>query len=54
MKYCLLMGTFAVILAAPGNGAAPLKSGPQAGGEVAAFHSLNLTGAAAGQKACQV
>jgi len=32
----------------------PLKSGPQPGGEVAAFHSLNLTGPVAGQKACQV
>jgi hypothetical protein len=34
--------------------AGDLKSGPQVGGSVAAFHPLNVTGDSAGQKACLV
>jgi hypothetical protein len=30
------------------------KSGPKVGAGVPAFHPLNVTGAAAGNKACQV
>lgn len=48
------VGILALSLPLASGAVEPLKSGPQPGGEVSAFHSLNVTGPVAGQKACQV
>jgi hypothetical protein len=53
MKRFLIPTVAVGLLAVPGYGA-ELKSGPQPGQSVAAFHPLNVTGPDAGQKACQV
>src|SRR5262245_14272926 len=47
---CLILAL--LVGAAVADGA--LKSGPQAGEEVAAFEPLNVTGEHAGERACQV
>ena len=53
MKRFLIPAVAVGLMATPGFGA-ELKSGPQPGQSVAAFHPLNVTGPDAGQKACQV
>lgn len=39
---------------AAAGAAEEIKSGPEVGKSVSAFHPLNVTGAAAGEKACLV
>ncbi len=50
----LLLSAAVVGLMAGVSLGADLKSGPQSGDSVAAFNPLNVTGKAAGKKACQV
>ncbi|MCU0705725.1 MAG: hypothetical protein MUF18_17290 [Fimbriiglobus sp.] len=50
----LLLSAAVVGLMASVSLGADLKSGPQAGDSVSAFNPLNVTGKAAGKKACQV
>jgi hypothetical protein len=50
----LLLSAAVVGLMAGVSLGADLKSGPQTGDSVAAFNPLNVTGKAAGKKACQV
>jgi hypothetical protein len=50
----LLLSTAVVGLMAGLSFGADLKSGPQVGDSVSAFNPLNVTGRAAGKKACQV
>jgi hypothetical protein len=54
--YTTLGATLAVtLLAGSAFAAGDLRSGPQAGQSIpGVFHPLNVTGSAAGQKACQV
>ena len=56
MKYGLSLGaSLAVLLAGSAFAAAPLKSGPQVGQYIPGpFNPLNVTGASAGEKVCQV
>jgi hypothetical protein len=57
MKYRTLLGsslTLALFVSCLGAGET-LKSGPQVGNKVPGpFNPLNVTGSAAGQKACQI
>jgi len=53
MKRYLIAAVAAGVLAGPGL-AAELKSGLAPGEGVTPFHPLNVTGPAAGKKACQV
>jgi hypothetical protein len=50
----LLLTTLCVGLLAVVGVGAELKSGPEVGKSVRAFNPLNVTGAAAGEKVCQV
>jgi hypothetical protein len=56
MRYrTMLGGTLAMALLVGGALAADLKSGPQVGNSsLTPFHPLNVNGANAGQKFCQV
>jgi hypothetical protein len=55
VRYALGASLMMALLAGGVVAAERLKSGPQAGSPVpGAFHPLNVTGSAAGQKACQI
>jgi hypothetical protein len=56
MKHCLTFAACLVLALLAGTALADgaLKSGPQVGDEVAAFEPLNVTGAYAGDRVCQV
>jgi hypothetical protein len=57
MKFVIPLGACAaLLLLSGGSGCADeaLKSGLQPGQRTTPFHPLNVTGAAAGQKLCQV
>ena len=57
MKYCIAVGASAalVLLAGSIRAEESLKSGPQIGDKIVVpFSPLNINGASAGQKVCQV
>ncbi|HEY7159057.1 MAG TPA: hypothetical protein VH575_34255 [Gemmataceae bacterium] len=55
VRYALGVSLTMALLAGDVVAAERLKSGPQPGSPVpGAFHPLNVTGSAAGKKACQV
>jgi hypothetical protein len=55
MRIGIPLGACAVMLLVSSTPAAePFKSGLQPGQRVSVFHPLNVTGANAGEKACQV
>lgn len=54
MKRFAVGVTLAAALLVGGVTAGDIKSGPQTGSSVGAFHPLNVTGSAAGQKKCLV
>ena len=56
MKHRIVIGaSLALLLVSCVLGEETLKSGPQVGDQIPGpFHPLNINGASAGQKACQV